>query len=176
MTDDEIWSALVGWVRDISLPIPVIRTHQSGQAPADPYIAINFLGASPVRDHEQAHKYSEEGAPDSDDEFDPVVVRMPVETDWRFSIHSYGENASAPLRKIEGASKVPQIMELLGEDFGFVPGPVLVLPEFVQNEWRDCAQMNLSLRGILADAFKVDVIGAIPFTINGTAGEAGEAG
>jgi hypothetical protein len=175
MTDDEIWTEAVKKIRDLT-GITTIRTHESGERPASPYIAVNFLGSIPVRDHEQAHIYSEEGAPQTGDPYDPYVVRMPIETDWRFSIHAYGDGASEYLRRIAAASKVPQTMELIGEEFAFIPSAIRRLPESIQNEWENRVQMDLTLRGIRSDAFNVDVIGVIPFTINDVPGEAGEPG
>src|SRR6185369_12260523 len=137
MTDDEIWSAVVQWIAGIT-GVPTIRSRAGGPEPAARYIAVNFLGSIAVRDHEQTITYTDALVTLPGDDF-PLVTAAPIiETEWRFSVHGYGSDASSLLNPIKSAARITQASEPLEPEFAlFVEGDVKVLPEIINAVWQD---------------------------------------
>lgn len=160
------------WVAGIT-GIKVIRYRSGGKEPAEPYIAVNFLGDDDVRDWEQRIEYTEALVILPNDDF-PVITAAPlIENEWRFSVHGYGPNCSDILRPIRSAVRVNQALEPIELDMTIHHvSDIRVLPEFVNEKWQDRSQIDIFVRGMTADGFAVNVIDVIPFTINGTAGSA----
>lgn len=159
MTNDQVHSAVVQWVKAKTSNTTTIKAHQGGNAPALPYIMINFTGAVEVRRWHSSTEFTETDEENSEGE--NIVTAAPViEMEWRFSVHSYGPSPTDKLRPIVSAMKIPQAMEPL------MPGlhvheisQIRNVPDWINNEWQPRAQMDLIVRGIIRDIVgEVDVI------------------
>lgn len=156
MTNDEVWSAVVRWLR-ARTGVTTIKAHESGQAPALPYVMVNLLGIFEVRQHEMDVEYSG----------DTEITETPViEAEWRFSVHAYGGSPTDILRPIVSAVKLAQIMEPL------MPGLVIheisqirSVPDWINEQWQPRAQMDLNVRGLIKDGHVIDVIEEAPLDI-----------
>ena len=112
-----------------------------------------------------------------------VTAKPQIETEWRFSVHAYGAHRINPktdavvsprpltptdiLRPIRAAAQLVQKNEPL------MPGLIVHevsairnVPEFVNARWEPRAQMDLFIRGIVADGFVIDVIAYTSFDIS----------
>jgi hypothetical protein len=164
MTDDEVWSAVVRWIALVTSRV-TIRSNEGSKAPALPYVMVNFTGMFQVRDHEQLIAYTETGETTPQDK--PEISAAPViEAEWRFSVHSYGSEPTAVLRRVVSASKVVQILEpmfpaLVIHDVSQVRN----VPDWVDNKWEPRAQLDLIVRGLTRDGFIVDTIDETSFDI-----------
>lgn len=150
MRDTEIHSALVRWLAGITGQT-VIKAHQEGAQPALPYIMINLLSVSEVRENGQFDDWSEAG--------DDVTATPQIETEWRFSVHAYGSAPTDTLRPVRAAAQLAQMNEPLMP--GLVVHEVSIIrnvPDIVNTKWQPRAQMDITLRGIVKDGFVVDVI------------------
>ena len=150
MTDDQVVTALVAWLA-AHTGVAVIRTHESGVAPALPYVAINLTGTAEVREHAAEIEYADVAT--------NVVARPVIETEWRFSVHAYGESPTDLLRPIRSAVQLAQRLEPMM--------PTLVIhevsqvrdvPDWINNAWRPRAQIDIFVRGLTRDGFVNDVI------------------
>ena len=160
MTDDDVHSALVRWLKALT-GLTTIKTYQSGPAPSGSYIAVNLTGTAQVREWAQATEYEEDTA--------GVTATPPVETEWRFSVHAYGPNPTGILRPVRSAAQLAQKNEALF--------PALVIhecsqvrnvPDWINEAWEPRAQMDIYLRGLARDGFLIDVIEEAPFDFNRT--------
>jgi hypothetical protein len=157
MTNDEVHSAVVRWVA-AKTGSTTIKSHQSVAEPALPYVMVNMIGAVQLRDHEIDVEYIE--TDDLNTSGKKIFEAAPViEMEWRFSVHSYGPNPTDKLRPIISAMKLSQGMEPA------YPGLIIHeasqirnVPDWVNNEWQPRGQLDLAVRGIIRDAFDVDVI------------------
>lgn len=165
MTNDEVHSAVVRWVK-AKTGATTIKAHQSGPTPALPYVMVNDTGTAEVRRWHQKTEYTETDAENSAGE--KIVTAAPViEMEWRFSVHAYGPSPTDRLRPIVSAMKVPQAMEPL------MPGlhihevsAIRDVPDWIENAWQPRAQMDLIVRGIIRDSVgPVDVIDEYSFDI-----------
>lgn len=150
MRDSEVHSAVVRWLASIT-DVTVIKTHESGPVPAEPYLAVNLLTTAEVRENPQFDAFTDEG--------DEVTAAPQIETEWRFSLHAYGSAPSDILRPIRAAAHLAQKNEPL------MPGIMVHetsmirnVPDWINNAWRSRAQMDFAVRGIVTDGFVVDVI------------------
>ncbi len=164
MTNDEVWSAVVRWVKAMTT-ITTIKSHQGGPDPALPYVMVNFTGAAEVRQHEQAVEYTDTGQPNGQGKT-KISAAPVIEVEWRFSVHSYGPAPTGVLRPIVSASKLAQMMEPMF--------PTLVIhevsqirnvPDWINNKWEPRAQMDLIVRGLTRDGFVIDTIDETSFDI-----------
>jgi len=160
MTDDDVHSALVRWLHDLT-GLTTIKAYQEGPRPALPYIMVNLTGTAAIREWSQAVEYEEDTA--------GVTATPPVETEWRFSVHAFGPNPTSILRPIRSAAQLAQKNEALF--------PALVIdecsqvrnvPELVNEKWEPRAQMDIHLRGLARDGFLIDVIEHAPFDFDRT--------
>src|ERR1044072_6334811 len=104
MTDDDVHTALVRWLGGLT-GLTVIKSHQGGPMPALPYIMVNFTGMVPVRQHAMDREFTEAtGA---------ITEHVTIESEWGFSLHSYGTNPTSMLRPIVTAYEVAQRQEPL---------------------------------------------------------------
>lgn len=171
MTNDEVHSAVVRWIK-AKTGVTTIKAHQSGPAPALPYVMVNDTGTAEVRRWHQSIEYTETIIPPDEDEEDgeeeKIVTAAPViEMEWRFSVHSFGSSPTDRLRPIVSAVKVPQAMEPL------MPGlhvhevsAIRDVPDWIENAWQPRAQMDIIVRGIIRDSVgAVDVIDEYSFDI-----------
>lgn len=149
MTNDEVHSAVVRWIKQITGKT-TIQDHQSGKAPALPYCMVNFTGMVEVREHPSEVEYEGETE---------ITARPIIEMEWRFSVHSYGPQPTDTLRPVVSAAKLAQVMEPMF--------PALVIheisqirnvPDWINNEWQPRAQMDIVLRGVTRDGHVIDVI------------------
>lgn len=151
MTNDKVHGDLVRWIASVT-GLKAIRAHQSGKAPALPYIMVNFLGQAEVREHPQAIEYT-----GNDD--DPVTAVLVIEVEWRFSVHAYGESPTDLLRPIVSAVKLPQAMEsLLPSSVIHEISQIRNVPEYINSVWQPRAQMDVFVRGLIRDGHVIDVI------------------
>lgn len=166
MTNDQVWTAVVEWVRGKTGNVTTIRANQSGPTPALPYCMVNFTGTAEVRRHHITVDYTETDLINSQGE--NIITAAPViEMEWRFSVHAYGGPVpSDRLRPIVSAMKISQPMEPL------LPGllvhgisQIRDVPDWINNAWQPRAQMDLFVRGIIRDAHVVDTIDEYSFDI-----------
>lgn len=159
MTDDEVHSALVRWLRDIT-GLVTIKAYQEGPRPALPYVMVNLTGVSEVREWQQGSEYEEDTA--------GVTASVVIETEWRFSVHAFGSNPTGILRPIVSAAQsahkmAPLYPTLIVHECSQVRN----VPELVNEKWEPRAQIDLFLRGLTRDGFLIDVIEEAPITITG---------
>lgn len=176
MTDDDVHSAVVQWVR-AKTGIITIKDHPGVDGPNRPYIMVNLTGTVEVRDHEQAIEYEEADTGDIDtgDTYPDVTARPVIETEWRFSVHAYGlepidpatKQARSPrptvptdiLRPIVAASKLTQAMEpMFPQLVVHEVSQIRSVPDWINNAWQPRGQMDLFIRGLTRDGIVVEVI------------------
>lgn len=157
MTNDEVWSAVVRWVK-AKTGKTTIKSHQSGTAPTTAYAMVNFTGAIEVRRHEQNVEYEEAGA--------VVTARPVIEMEWRFSVHGYGANPTDILRPIVSAHKLTQAMEPMFPNLTVHEiSQIRNVPDWINNAWQPRAQMDVIVRGIIRDGHVVDIIEQAPVSV-----------
>lgn len=160
MTDDDIHTALVRWLANLT-GLVVIKSYEGGPEPARPYIEVNFTTRREVREHEQRIDF------DEDDTAGEVVARPVIECEWSFSLHAFGTAQPTDLlRPVVSAIKLAQVQEPI------LPGLVIHeisqirhIPDYVGEQWRKRAQMDMFLRGVTRDGFVIDVIETTEFDI-----------
>lgn len=162
MTDDEIHSALVRWLAAL-LGVTVIKDHQGGTRPPQPYVVANFTGSAEVRQHPQIVEYTDTGVPNSEGE-NEISAAPVLEVEWRFSVHAYGAQPTGWLRPVRSAVQLAQRQEPL------LPGLVIheisqirSVPDWVNNAWEPRAQMDVVVRGLTRDGLVIDVIDQTSF-------------
>lgn len=164
MTNDEVHSAVVRWLAT-QTGKTVIKAHQGAPNPPLPYVMVNMTGTAEVREWASNIEYTETAEDNSEGE--KIVSAAPViEMEWRFSVHSYGDNPTDILRPVVSAVKLSQVMEPL------LPGllihevsQVRNVPDWINNQWQPRGQMDVFVRGITRDASNVDVIDEYSFDI-----------
>lgn len=177
MTNDEVWSAVVRWVK-ATTGVLTIKSHEGADDPNPPYAMVNFTGAFEVRRHEQnvEYEYADTGDMDTGDEFPAVTARPIIEMEWRFSVHGYSlskidpvtKKARTPrpadptdiLRPIVSAHKLTQAMEPMFPNLTVHEiSQIRNVPDWINNAWQPRAQMDVIVRGIIRDsAGTVDII------------------
>ena len=160
MTNDEVWSAVVRWVK-AKTGKTTIKSHQSGPTPTGQYAMVNFTGAIEVRRHEQTVEYEEADTGDMDtgDIYPAVTARPVIEMEWRFSVHGYGEDPTDILRPIVSAHKLTQAMEPMFPNLTVHEiSQIRNVPDWINNAWQPRAQMDVIVHGIIRDGHVVDVI------------------
>lgn len=164
MTNDQAHSTIVRWVAT-QTGLTTIKAHEGGPTPAGSYVMVNMTGTAKVREHPVNIEYTETDIENSEGEL--IVSAAPVvEMEWRFSVHSYGDNPTDLLRPIVSAAMLPQIMEpayptLTIHDVSQIRN----VPDWINNEWQPRGQLDLIVRGIIRDASNVDVIDEYSFDI-----------
>jgi hypothetical protein len=162
MTNDEVWSAVIKWVNKIT-GVKTIMSHQSGPAPTGQYVVVNFTGAIEVRQHEQCIEYEESDDVDTGDVHAPIIARPVIEMEWRFSVHAYGENPTDTLRPVVSAHKLTQTMEPIFPNLTIHEiSQIRNVPDWINETWRQRAQMDVVVRGLIRDGHVVDVIEETP--------------
>jgi len=159
MNNSEIHGKLVEWLGALSGQT-VIQADQSGKRPALPYVMVRFTGTADLRDHPHDVLYAEDAA------FERIMAAPLIETEWRFSIHAFGDAPTDLLRPIRSAASLSQANEPLA------PGLLIAevsqirnLPEHINNAWEQRAQMDLFLRGVTRDGVLIDTIEQYGFDI-----------
>jgi hypothetical protein len=156
MTNDDVHSAVVRWVRAKTGLAAVIKNHQSGPTPALPYAMVNFTGLYEVQERPIDVEYAGE---------ETITAAPVMEMEWRFSIHAYGDEPTSVLRPIVSGMKISQPTEPL------LPGltvhevsHVRNVPDWINNAWQPRAHMDFIVRGIIRDGHVIDVIEEYSFT------------
>lgn len=164
MDDFAIWSALVEWL-GTRTGLLVIKGQQSGELPSLPYIMVNFTGANPVREQIQDIEFTETDEVDENGK-KKISAAPVIETEWRFSVHGYGNAPTDLLRSIRSAAELNQASEPL------FPGLIIHelsqirnIPEYVNDAWEPRAQMDLYLRGLTKDGVVIDTAEEYSFNI-----------
>ncbi|MBB4063685.1 phage neck terminator protein [Gellertiella hungarica] len=162
MTEDQVISAVVRFVARVT-GVKAIRAHEGGQAPALPYVMVNLIGMSEIREHPTDVEFTDTGQPNTSGK--NIINAAPViEIEWRFSVHAYGPNPASMLRPVLSAMKLAQVMEpaMPGLIF-FDASAIRSIPEWVNNQWEPRAQVDLFARAVIRDAFAVDVVDTTSF-------------
>jgi len=164
MTDDQVHSALVRWVKTVT-GVTTIMSHQGGKDPSLPYVMINRTGSIEVRQHEQSTEYADTGIPNGQGKT-KIKASPVIEVEWRFSVHAYGSVPTDILRPIVSASKLSQVMEpMLPSLVIHEISQIRNVPDWINNAWEPRAQMDLMVRGLTRDGFIVDTIDERSFDI-----------
>ncbi|MGV4796129.1 phage neck terminator protein [Rhizobium sp. F40D2] len=164
MTNEEVWSAVVRWVKSAT-SVVTIKSHEGGKEPALPYVMINFTGSAEVRQHEQTVEYTDTGIPNAEGE-NEISAAPVIEVEWRFSIHAYGPTPTDILRPVTSASKLPQIMEPMMPDLVIHDvSQVRNVPDWINNRWEPRAQLDFIVRGLTRDGFIFDTVDETSFDI-----------
>lgn len=124
-----------------------------------PYGVSTLTGVDTVRDRPQEILYNR--LPNQSSAI-PVI-----ETEWQFSLHVIGADATTYLRKLRAHFELIQANEPL------VPGLIIHefsqirnLPDYVNEAWEERAQIDLFLRGLAKDGVLVDTIEEINIITN----------
>lgn len=165
MTDDQVHSALVRWLRGLT-DVTVIKTHQSGPAPAAPYIAVNMTATRQIRQYAQNVEYEESDTSEMDtaDESPPVTATPVIEVEWQFSCHAYGQQPTGILRPVRSAIQIAQAQEpMLPNLVIHECSQIRNVPDWINESWEPRAQIDIFVRGLTRDGgFAVDVIEEAP--------------
>lgn len=162
-SDDELWSRLVRWIRDVS-GVTVICAYESADRPELPYIMVNFTGSKTVRDHEQLIEYTTQYAAD-----ESVIAQTAtpfIEREWAYSVHAFGGTPSDLLRPLVSAGRIMQMNEPLYPSVVIHEmSQIRNVPEYINQAYEPRANIDIFLRGITTDGFIVDPISDISFDI-----------
>lgn len=160
MTDNDIHSSLVRWLKGVT-GLVAIKAYQSAERPDQPYLMVNLTGVYEVREWSQEIEYQEDTA--------GVTATPPIETEWRFSVHAYGQDPTSILRPVRAAAQLAQMNEPM------MPGLIVHecsqvrnVPDWINEKWEPRAQIDIFVRGIARDGFLVDVIEKAPFDFDRT--------
>lgn len=148
MTDNEVHSALVKWLAELT-SATVIKAYQAREVPL-PYVMVNLTTVREVRRHEQEIKY--EGTTE-------VIAKPVIETEWMFSVNVYGPSPTDVLRPLRAAAVLAQVNEPLMPLLNVHEvSQIRHVPEYVNEKWEPRAQMDMFLRGLVKDGYEIDVI------------------
>jgi hypothetical protein len=164
MTDQDVWTNFIKWLETLT-GLVVIKAHPSEDRPNKPYIMVNMPTISQVRQQAQDIEYEETGE-ETDEGFDEIKAHPVVETEWMFSVHSYGPTPTDLLRPIVLAYHVKQVVDQLNPLVLHEVSELRRIPERVKNEWEPRAQVDVFLRGLVKDGFIVDTIETYSFDVN----------
>lgn len=176
MTNDQVHESLVAWIATVTGQT-TIKAYQSGPRPVGVYLMVNLTGTVNVRDNPELIDYSpdrdDEPAPTEDTAGDPIypdITATPVvETEWRFSVFAYGgDQPSDRLRPIVSAQHLTQVVEPMYPDLHVHEvSQIRSVPEWVNAEWEQRAQVDVFLRGLTRDGFVISTIDDIePFNVS----------
>ena len=164
MTDVEAYESIIRWISE-KTSLVTIKSHQSGTRPALPYLVVNLLNIRDVRERESDVYFTETEELNSEGNFKVNAV-TDFQTEWEFSIHSYGQQVTSPLRKIKAIYRVSQQQETLLPDLIIHDvGTINIVPDFINEEWEPRGHCTLTLRGVTQEVIDTDVIEEIPITI-----------
>ena len=165
MTPNDVHGEVVRWVGVVT-GLKAIKANQSGPRPAKPYIMVNLTNDIEVREHHITTDYIDTGEL-NDQGKAQMEARPVVETEWLFSVHSYGPEPIQQLKPIRTISKIHGPHQGIDSSLVvFDAAQINDIPQFVNNAWEPRAIMRLSIRGLVRDGFLIDVIDQAPFTVN----------
>jgi len=160
MTDDDVHSAMVRWLRGLT-GVTVIKSHQSGPAPAGSYVSVNLTTTRQVREWAQSFDY------DAEDTSGAVATSPLLEIEWQFSCHAYGEEPMGILRPVRSAIQLAQMHEPLLPDLVIHEcSQIRNVPDWLNERWEPRAQMDIFVRGLTRDGFDIDVIEQARFDLD----------
>jgi hypothetical protein len=166
MTDDEIWSAVVRWLK-AKTGLVTIKANEGGNDPPRPYLVANLTGSVEV--HQRPMEIEYVGT--------TTITATPViEMEWRFSVHAYALEPIDPVTKVKrnpvpkkptdilrpiiSAHKLSQAMEPLYPAITVHEvSQIRNVPDWINNAWQPRAQMDMIVHGIIRDSVgEVDAI------------------
>ncbi|QQM29296.1 hypothetical protein JET14_13265 [Martelella lutilitoris] len=157
MTDEEVFSAAVRFVNSIT-GLTTIKAYQAGPRPTPPYCMVNLTGTAEVRENPADTEYTDTGVPNPEGE-NEISAAPVIETEWRFSVHAYGDYPTGILRPVRAALQLSQTWEPHFPALTmFDVSQIRHLPEVVESKWEPRAQMDLFIRGYVRDGFVIDTI------------------
>ncbi len=120
---------------------------------------MRLTGVAETREHPQKDDFLNEG---------PDIRQVQViESEWRFSLHAYGENPTSLLRPLRAAAHSVYAQQPL-VDQGYELHEVSQIrnvPEYLHEKMQPRAQMDLYVRGLTKEGDLVDVIEQTTFAI-----------
>lgn len=166
MTNDQVITLFVTWLEKVLPNYPIIRGYQGGQAPAGIYVVVHLVGVDNVRTHEQrfVETDADTGDIDTGDVYPDHFSAPALEKNWRFMLTCYGDkdDASQPLRIVDAARRLTQVLEPLEPNFSIHDmGGIVQTGAMKENGWKQQASAQVTLRGLTTDAFEIDIISAI---------------
>jgi len=166
MTDNEVFEDVIKWVALVS-GLKTIKAHQGGDRPEKPYMMVNFTNLREVREHHLDVDYETTGMQNTEGK-NIVLAKPLIESEWEFSIHSYGIEPTEPFRKIRTIMRIGG-----GPHQGinrcltlFDIGKIAHVPDFINNRWEPRAVSKLFVRAYTKDGFVIDVIDEATTEIN----------
>lgn len=165
MTDVEIWEAVIRWLAD-QTGLTVIKAYQSGERPPKPYLMVNPTAFRHLRQMPRDIEYKDLETLNSEGKKE-VEATPVIDGEWTFSVHSYGQEPTAPLRLIQSMCEVAQRLEPLSPALTVnETGPINSVSDWVKNDWEPRAQMPLYVHGVVRDGAVVDVIEEAPLDVS----------
>lgn len=157
MTDDEVQTALVRWLAQVT-GVTVIKAHQGIDRPGLPYLTVEMSSVDELTQNpEQIHyttlqTLNTEGLPE-------IEATPAIELEWVVFIFSFGESGSSALRKVKQAVHLKQSQMPLMPNLNIhETGVINSVPEFVDQAWEPRSQMNIMVRGVSSGGFVIDTI------------------
>lgn len=155
MTTDEVYSAVVKWIYDVT-GVTTVRAHEGEARPALPYIMVNLIGRDPTN-WSRGSVFAETG--NTTPEGKAEITQGPsIEYEWDFSVHAYGENQDFVFHQLQAAQYVQSLAETIEPLVFFEISSVRIIPEMINAKWENRSNANLKFRGVVTDAFIVETI------------------
>lgn len=154
MTEDELYSHLIAWLRHRSGLQTIIRDHIGKPRPSGEYGMVNLIRSRKLHDLPSNHEYI--NIPTSVDE--PVIQIPVMDWEWAFSFNVYATGATDFARKIITAGSTQAGMESLGPLSLNRVSEMRRIPELVGGVWEDRAQLDLFIHGRARDGLPIYVI------------------
>lgn len=152
-TDNEVHERIIDWVEHLTT-LTAVKNHESGKRLSGRYLLVNYVsGPNDVR-------FLPVDVEFEDQENGDVHAVPVIESEWKFSIHSYrGDDVTQPLRLLRSFAKMegPQL-KVDPRLSIFEVGDVTNLPEVIKNEPEDRAHCMVKVRGYTRDGFLIDCI------------------
>lgn len=158
MTEAEIFDRLRPWVMAATGLPEVIADHPGAPRPSLPYGMINIIRSGPVHEHAFDRRFAPNPAHEDDGDLQPVLERPQVEWEWMASINAYATDAGDRLRGLRMWIASPGAEALLSPLVVASASEIRRLPELVGERWEGRAQMDMTIRGLVAADVPIDVI------------------
>lgn len=164
MNETEVHESIVRWLNAVT-GLVTIKAHQSAARPDNPYLMVNFLNLREVRENHTDVEFVDTGIPNSAGE-NEISISPVIQSEWEFSIHSYGNEPVTPLRKIRSMTRISGPQQLIDKSLSiFDLGAVNHVPDLIKNAWEPRAHCNLFIRGYTRDGFVIDVVDQAPINL-----------
>ena len=167
MTETEVWGDVVEFLAAVT-GLTVIKSHESGPRPAKPYMMVNFINLREVKEHHIDTEYVDTEVENT--EVEHIIEAVPViESEWEFSVHSYGDSPTTPFRKIRSIARIGGPHQGLDRLLTlFDVGRVANVPDVINNKWEPRSNAKVFIRAYTRDGFVIDVIDQAPLQLNRT--------